>query len=440
MYIHNQMSVIPQQVYNFMDQYYNDPVYHSKNVKVFHSRLQPILKKENVPFDITPAIVSEFLQRVDPAKKTHALIKSVYKNPTFHTIDPTQLLANVKQFVKERRLRGAVYHITLSMIKKFLHRQKEYQRASVEGPKYQVRGQRKPVQVNAWNVKWEADLIVWGNDYNDWNDGYVYILTIIDVFSKYAFGFPLKDKSAATVSNIFNGLFRYSKPRILETDNGSEFKNKELRRVCEEHLVHLLHSHSERPLGYIERFNSTLKTMLLGYLATEQGRKTRPHNKRWIHILDKTLENYNHSPHHSLQGISPATMQFCDQTEAHCEMMHNNVRQYNQAKYSKNPEISTEEILRVGDLVVVLAYLNPFLNASENYAIRRTMDLRGRSAPLYAQHVFRVSKVLRTRPPLFNSPIIVQYELEVQTLSEELGWRKIARKYFHHEVHKISMA
>jgi len=49
------------------------------------------------------------------------------------------------------------------------------------------------VIVNGINDIWSADL-VFMDKLSKWNKGFKYILTVIDVFSKFAWAIPLKDK------------------------------------------------------------------------------------------------------------------------------------------------------------------------------------------------------------------------------------------------------
>ena len=57
------------------------------------------------------------------------------------------------------------------------------------------------------------------------NDWYRYIFTCIDVFSKYAFAIPLKEKKGPTVSAALEVIFAERTPVLLQTDRGLEFLN-----------------------------------------------------------------------------------------------------------------------------------------------------------------------------------------------------------------------
>ena len=65
----------------------------------------------------------------------------------------------------------------------------------------------------------------------EYNDGVTFLLTVIDVFSKYAFAKPLLDKKGSTVLNAFQMILEESdrKPSNVQTDHGSEFVNRGFR-------------------------------------------------------------------------------------------------------------------------------------------------------------------------------------------------------------------
>ena len=77
---------------------------------------------------------------------------------------------------------------------------------------------------------WAADLVEI-QKYSKWNKGIKYLLMVIDVFSKYGWIVPLKDKRTESVSLAFDTLFKKSKrkPEMLWTDKGSEFISKHFK-------------------------------------------------------------------------------------------------------------------------------------------------------------------------------------------------------------------
>ena len=59
------------------------------------------------------------------------------------------------------------------------------------------------------------------------NKGFRFLLCIIDIFSKYARIFPLKDKKGITIINAFQKILKESdrKPSKICVDKGSKFYN-----------------------------------------------------------------------------------------------------------------------------------------------------------------------------------------------------------------------
>jgi len=84
---------------------------------------------------------------------------------------------------------------------------------------------RRKVYVSNINKIWSADLM--DKSYlSKQNNGYKYLLNVIDLFSKYVYSIPLKSKSQHEVASAFAKLFLKHKPDKLWTDQGSEFINK----------------------------------------------------------------------------------------------------------------------------------------------------------------------------------------------------------------------
>ena len=65
-----------------------------------------------------------------------------------------------------------------------------------------------------------------------YNKGIRYLLCAIDLFSKYAFVVPLRDKKSVTITNAFQSILDKSerKPNKIWVDQGSEFYNSVLKK------------------------------------------------------------------------------------------------------------------------------------------------------------------------------------------------------------------
>jgi len=56
-------------------------------------------------------------------------------------------------------------------------------------------------------------------------DKYNYLLNVIDMFSRYAWSVPLKDKTGNSIISDLKSLFQDRKPIIIQPDKGTEFVN-----------------------------------------------------------------------------------------------------------------------------------------------------------------------------------------------------------------------
>ena len=73
---------------------------------------------------------------------------------------------------------------------------------------------RRSVIVFSKDELWSADLVDM-QAFSSFNKGFKYILTVIDVFSKYAWAIPIKDKTAASVTKAFEKIISDRIPKKL---------------------------------------------------------------------------------------------------------------------------------------------------------------------------------------------------------------------------------
>ncbi|GFV07412.1 uncharacterized transposon-derived protein F54H12.3 [Trichonephila clavipes] len=85
--------------------------------------------------------------------------------------------------------------------------------------------QRNRVFVSDIDRQFQADLVDM-QSLAEFNKGYKYLLTCIDLFSKFAWAVPLKDKFGKSVKSGLEIIFKERKPKVLQTDAGKEFLNK----------------------------------------------------------------------------------------------------------------------------------------------------------------------------------------------------------------------
>ena len=86
----------------------------------------------------------------------------------------------------------------------------------------------------------------------------------IDLFSKYAWFFPLKEKAGITIANAFQKIIsKGHKPNKTWADQGGEFYNNLFKRFLKINNIEMYSTYSEEKSVVAERFIRTLKTRIL---------------------------------------------------------------------------------------------------------------------------------------------------------------------------------
>ncbi|MCP3664970.1 MAG: transposase family protein [Gammaproteobacteria bacterium] len=143
---------------------------------------------------------------------------------------------------------------------------------------------------------WMADLVDLQPLAKD-NQGYRYLLTVIDVLSKYAWAIPIKNKNGSTVTKAFKDEIieiDQRKPEQLYTDQGKEFLNRDFKAMTEAEQIHHVTSTSDMKASVVERFNRTLKSRMWKYFTAYGTRK-------YIDELSDIVAGYNHSWHRAIK-------------------------------------------------------------------------------------------------------------------------------------------
>ena len=86
---------------------------------------------------------------------------------------------------------------------------------------------------------------IWGVDFagmqllSKYNKGITFLLCVIDIFSKYAWVVPLKDKKGISIVKAFQSILKQSnrKPNEIWVDKGSEFITLILKNGCEKIIL-----------------------------------------------------------------------------------------------------------------------------------------------------------------------------------------------------------
>ena len=143
---------------------------------------------------------------------------------------------------------------------------------------------------------------IWGVDLADTqllskkNKGTKYLLCAIDLFSKYAFGAPLKDKKGINITNAFNKIIKQSngKPNKIWVDQGGEFYNHVFKRWLSNNDIIMYSTFNEGKSVVVERFIKTLKNKLYKHM-TATGKNV------YYDVLDDVVDKYNNTQHNNIK-------------------------------------------------------------------------------------------------------------------------------------------
>ena len=145
--------------------------------------------------------------------------------------------------------------------------------------------------------------------------GYKYVLTVMDLFSKFPAAVPLKRVDNLTVLDAMLEVFScFGLPQILLTDQGSVFTSKLTKAMCAQFGISKIQTTPYHPQsdGALERFHASLKGML-----KRCGRDI----KEWDKLLKFLLFAYRSTPH-CTTGYAPFTLLFGREVRGPVDMLH----------------------------------------------------------------------------------------------------------------------
>ena len=235
---------------------------------------------------------------------------------------------------------------------------------------------------------------IWGVDLTDmqllskYNKGIRFLLCVIDIFSKYAWVVPLKDKKGISIIKAFQSILKQSnrKPNKIWVDKGSEFYNAYFKKWLRDN-INMYSTHNEGKSIVAKRFIRTLKSKIYKYMTSISK-----------NVLDDIVDEYDNT-YHNIIKMKPINVK--DNTYINTSKEINN----------KDPKF------KVGDHVRISKYKNIFAKGSEEiFVIKKVRnnfpwtyfinDLNGEEiiGTFYEkelqktnQEEFRIEKVIRRK-------------------------------------------
>ena len=184
---------------------------------------------------------------------------------------------------------------------------------------------------------------IWGVDLADMqslskkNKAIKYLLSAIDLFSKYAFVVSLKDKKGISIVNAFNKIIKQCnrKPKKIWVDQGGEFYNNVFKKRLSDNDIIMYSTYNEGKSVVAERFIRTLKNKLYKHMTAI--------GKNVYYVLDDVVNKFNNTKHNTIK-MKPIDVK-------------NNKRVYIDEHNEKNSRF------KVGDRVRISKFKNIFAKA-----------------------------------------------------------------------------
>lgn len=229
---------------------------------------------------------------------------------------------------------------------------------------------KRRVWVPGVDHTWAADLVDM-QAFAKENKGVKYLLAVIDIFSKYGWLVPLKNKTGVAVAEALDDIIKSGKrkPEKLWVDKGKEFYNRHVQAQ-----LPIYSTENEEKSSVVERWNRTMKERMWKYFSANN-------TSRYIDKLDEMVDAYNNTEHSSI-GMTPVEAS----DPANEDVVRLNL--YPSLPPARKPSFA------VGDRVRIPRKKGTF---EKGYT------------PRWTEEVFTISEVLYTNPVTYR---IVDYEGE----------------------------
>ena len=142
---------------------------------------------------------------------------------------------------------------------------------------------------------------IWGADLDmqlisKYNNGTKYLLSSINIFSKYAWVMPLKNKKGISIVNAFQKFLKQSnrKPNKIWVDKGGEFYNSSFKKWLQENDIEMYSIHNAGKSVVAERFIRTIKNKIYKYMTSISKNVS-------IDKLDDIVDKYNNTNHRTIK-------------------------------------------------------------------------------------------------------------------------------------------
>jgi IS30 family transposase len=369
------------------------------------------LQDGKIPINLkTDSQINKFKNRWDEFKIEDD--KVIYKKLNLEVVPPLEKEKKLEELYNDMKIGTGMgiksfynkviqfyLNIKRKDVKEFLIKQYPYQLTKV--PKKTI---NKPIISKFPNERWSCDLIDLSY-YEGHNKKRKYILTVIDYFSKYVFAVGIVNKEPKTIIKAFEEINKNQSkniyPIILQSDNGTEFKNEEFKTFCDNHNIRIVFNQTHSPTGnaLVENFNKYLRKMINeGFVRTN--------SLNWFSHLKDYLYNRNHTKHRTTKFIpidvwTPTREAINKESEIQNEVLNNLVSS------AKNKLVRyKDEKLKVGDNVrILLSAIDTTLRKAIKQNNQKKIVVK------FSPKVFTIKKIVYENQPLRKPKYYVDCDL-----------------------------
>ena len=117
---------------------------------------------------------------------------------------------------------------------------------------------------------------IWGVDLDDmqlinkFDQNFCFSLSVVDIYSKYAWFFSIKNKKGISITNAFPKILDESncKPNKIWVDKGGEFDNRSMKSWLQDNETEMYSTHNKGKSVAAERLIRTLKNKIYKYMTS----------------------------------------------------------------------------------------------------------------------------------------------------------------------------
>ena len=220
-----------------------------------------------------------------------------------------------------------------------------------------------------------------------YNKGFKYLLYATDLFSKYAWVIPIKDRKGTSIVNAFKKIVSKGqrKPNKIWVDQGSEFYNQSFKDFLKISNIEIYSTYNEGKSVVAERFMRTLENKIFKHMTTIS-------KNVYIDVLNDIVNKYNNMVQRTIK-MKPV------------DITGDSYVEYNENSNKKDPKF------KVADHVRISKYKNIF---AKGYV------------PNWSEEVFIVNGIKNTVPWTYaisdlNGEKVIRtfYEKELQKTNQK---------------------